>query len=201
MLKRIEILVEEPSMEAVLKELLPKILPAPWELGVNCFIRSHEGKSDLKKSIPKKMKVFSHFYEPTGIVILHDQDSADCKKLKQDLLKLCTDNGNCPVLIRIICRELEAWYIGDFEAVQAAYPKFKAEKNKQKATYRNPNALVNASEEVKKLVPDFQKGSGAKRIAPHLSPSSTHNTSESFQQFLSGLKKFLEKNSPSLASE
>lgn len=58
MLKRIEILVEEPSMEAVLKELLPKILPAPWELGVNCFIRSHEGKSDLKKSIPKKMKVF-----------------------------------------------------------------------------------------------------------------------------------------------
>ena len=43
----LEFLVEERSMAEVLKVLLPRILPAPWVLGENYFIRPHEGKSDL----------------------------------------------------------------------------------------------------------------------------------------------------------
>lgn len=53
---RLEFLVEERSMAEVLKVLLPRILPASWVLDENYFIRPHEGKSDLKRSIPKKLK-------------------------------------------------------------------------------------------------------------------------------------------------
>lgn len=48
--KRMEILVEDYSMEVFLKGLLPRILPEDFELGRNCFIYPHEGKSDLKKA-------------------------------------------------------------------------------------------------------------------------------------------------------
>lgn len=57
---RLEFLVEERSMAEVLKVLLPRILPASWVLGENYFIRPHEGKSDLKRSIPKKLKGFAY---------------------------------------------------------------------------------------------------------------------------------------------
>lgn len=123
---RVEFLLEEESMKHVLEILLPKILPPTYRLNENCFLRPHNGKSDLRNSIPKKVKVFSAFREETKLVILHDQDSNDCTVLKKDLQKLCEENGDCPVLIRIPCRELEAWYLGDMEAVEQAYPRFKA---------------------------------------------------------------------------
>lgn len=85
----IEFLLEEPSMENVLKEILPPISPLGFELGVNCFLRPHQGKSDLKKSIPKKVRTFSNFYKPAKIIIIHDQDSNDCIELKNSLLDLC----------------------------------------------------------------------------------------------------------------
>jgi hypothetical protein len=52
----IEILTEELSMEELLRGLLPKILPPDYAVDVNCFIRSHEGKSDLQKSVPRKLR-------------------------------------------------------------------------------------------------------------------------------------------------
>lgn len=111
---RIEILTEEPSMQEVLIQILPKILPNKWMLGENYFIRAHEGKSDLKKSIPRKIKVFSNFHEPAGIVILQDQDSADCKLLKQELMSLCQQNGDCAVLVRIVCRRVRKLVFGRY---------------------------------------------------------------------------------------
>ena len=83
---RIEILVEEPSMAEVLRIILPKVAPPEWILDQNYFIRKHQGKSDLKKSIPSKITAFSHFHEKVGVVIVQDQDSNDCKILKQSLL-------------------------------------------------------------------------------------------------------------------
>jgi hypothetical protein len=67
-------------VSAILK-ILPKILPDKWVLGENYFIRPHQGKSDLKKSIPKKIKTFSKFHEKVGVIIIQDQDFNDCKKL------------------------------------------------------------------------------------------------------------------------
>lgn len=58
---RIEILVEEPSMKEFLTILLPNVLEKPWELNNNYFIRSFEGKNDLQKNIPSKVKYLSNW--------------------------------------------------------------------------------------------------------------------------------------------
>ncbi len=187
---RIEILVEEPSMKEFLTILLPNVLDNQWNLNGNYFIRSFEGKNDLQKNIPSKVKFLSNWnHEAVGVVIMQDQDSSDCKILKQKLLNICNQNGNCPKLVRIICRELESWYIGDFVAVSKAYPSFKHQNYINKSKFRIPDNC-NAFDEIKKIVPDFQKVGGAKKIAPFINVEI--NKSESFQQTISGLIRFFE---------
>ncbi|MCU0327230.1 MAG: DUF4276 family protein [Spirosomaceae bacterium] len=185
---RVEFLLEEPSMENFLREILPKVLPNGYTLNENCFLRPHNGKSDLMNSIPKKVKAFSNFYEPVKIVILHDQDSNDCKELKRIIQDICQSNGNCPVMIRIVCKELESWYLGDMSAIEKVYPKFKARNYQNKEKFRNPD-LCNAFDELRKLIPEIQKGFASKNIPKYL--NITQNQSISFQQFLSGINKFL----------
>jgi len=185
---RLEFLLEESSMESLLLTLLPKILPPAYRLDENYFLHPFSGKSHLKRSLPKKMKVFSNFHEKTAVIILHDQDSNDCKKLKNELVQLCKENGTCAFLIRIVCRELEAWYLGDMEAIHAAYPGFKIDRYINKEKFRNPD-LCNASDELRKILPGFQKGKSAVKIAPYMDIS--RNKSLSFIHFVSGLNKIL----------
>ena len=104
-------LLEEPSMKYLLDELLPKILPE----GVLFQTIPHNGKHALEKSIPRKLRAWN---EPGDIrfIILHDQDTKDCRKLKQSLLDLCENTGRS-VLVRIACQEMESWYFGDLQAL------------------------------------------------------------------------------------
>lgn len=188
---RIEILVEEPSMKEFLSIILPKVLVQPWQINENYFIRSFDGKQDLQKNIPSKIRAFSSMqHQKVGVVILQDQDSSDCKSLKQKLIDLCEQNGTCPKLIRIVCRELEAWYIGDFKAISSAYPTFNYQKYIYKSKYRNPDTC-NASHELKLILPDFQKISTAKKVASHI--DILQNKSESFRQTINGIKRFFEE--------
>lgn len=189
--EQIEILLEEPSMMYFMEDVLPFILPEGYELGVNCFLRPHQGKSDLRKSIPRKIKVFSNYYRPAKIIIIHDQDSNDCRELKVQLQKLCSIEGACPVLIRIACRELENWYLGDMKAIQGLYPKFSAEKVSRSAKYREVDNCF-GSKELERMIVGFQKTFVAKNIALYMDDFSA-NRSESFQQTISGIKEFLSK--------
>lgn len=184
----VEILLEEPSMENFLREVLPKILPLAYVLDENCFLRPHNGKSDLKKSIPNKIKVFSNYHETAKLIIIHDQDSSNCRKLKNGLVDLCKSNGSCAVLIRIACKELESWYLGDMDAIEKAYPKFKAKNFKKLAKFRNPD-LIQASQELKLLIPEFQKGFASKNISKFISVEKS--TSTSFLHLITGISKFL----------
>lgn len=189
---RIEFLLEEYSMKVFLEILLPRILPVEIKLNEHYFLRAHEGKSDLKKSIPRKMSAFNSLNTPVGILILQDQDSNDCILLKKELLSLCEiPKNNVKYLVRIVCRELEAWYLGDMDAIQKAYPKFVARKFKNKAKFRYPDDS-NAYDEIKKILPSFQKVEGARRISPHINIEM--NRSPSFQQFVNGLRTFIEIN-------
>ena len=107
-------LLEERSMKIVLDRILPLILPD----GVEFRTIPHEGKSDLKKSIPVKLRGWN---EPgVKFVIVHDQDANDCILLKNELREVCRQGGK-ECLIRIVCRELEAWYWGDINAIEKAY--------------------------------------------------------------------------------
>lgn len=184
----IEILVEEPSMKNFLSGILPHILPDGYKLNHNCFIREHQGKQDLKKSIPKKVRAYQHLSKPVKVVIIHDQDSADCKILKEELRNLVVSNSRVPSLIRIACRELEAWYIGDMDALESVYPIFKADKYRRWAKFRNPD-ICNASNELEQIISTFQKGIASKEITKYLDLE--NNKSESFNQFISGIKGFL----------
>jgi len=93
-------LLEERSMEGMLEFLLPKIIPE--EIIFKCI--PHEGKSDLEKSIPRKLKAWNT--EKTKFIILRDQDSGNCCKIKQDILELCPKANKSDVLVRIVCREM-----------------------------------------------------------------------------------------------
>jgi Domain of unknown function (DUF4276) len=179
-------LLEEPSMKTVLETILPKLIPE--HISYICI--AHQGKQDLTKSIPIKIKAFS-FSPGTKFFILHDQDSNDCKKLKADLLQLCQQAGKPETTIRIICHELESWFLGDLAAIEQAYglkPQSLSEKQNQNK-FRNPDRLNSAKEELKKLVPEYYPGTHSREIAPYL--SLTENKSRSFQVFLDGIKKII----------
>jgi len=185
---RIEFFIEEPSMEVFLKTVLPKIFPETFLLNENYFIRTHQGKSDLIKSLRTKIKAYYRMGQPVGIIVLHDQDSNDCKLLKNNLKAICLDSSEVvKCLIRIVCRELESWYLGDLKAVEKSYKNFNSSKYLNKSKFRNPDNL-NSYHELQKMVPAFQKVDGAGKISPNL--SLVDNRSISFNHFITGVKKF-----------
>jgi len=185
---RVEFLLEEPSMKDCLEQLLPKILPEQYVLNENVFLRPHQGKQDLQKSIPKKVQAFSYFADPVVIIVMHDQDSNDCMKLKNKLSSFF-ENYPYPYLVRIVCIELEAWYIGDMDAIENVYSNFKAKKYKNVSKFRKPDSC-NAADELKKIIPAFKKGHAARNIPRYFNIE--RNNSESFRQFISGLKRVLQ---------
>ena len=185
---RLEFLVEEPSMAEVLKVILPKILPQGWVLNENFFVRPHQGKSDLKKSIPNKFKAFSELPFNTGIIVVQDQDANDCRQLKNELSELCNQHNSkpCPYRVRIACHELESWYLGDASALEAVFPHhFKANKYKNKELCKNPDNIVSPKHRLKKIVGDYPQIDIARRIAEKMDVNA--NKSGSFNQFKNGV--------------
>lgn len=189
--ERVEILVEEPSMEAFLTGLLPRVLPEGFELSKNCFIRPHQGKSDLRKRLPNNVRAYRNYPQKVILIVVHDQDSNDCVKLKSELLKIISDHSpDLQHLVRIACRELENWYLGDLIAVERIYPNTKASKNRNKAKFRDPDQL-NGSEEMERFTKEFTKMNGARRIG--LLINVEENKSLSFRHFIQGVNKLLTK--------
>lgn len=172
-------LLEEPSMQLCLESLLPKILPE----SVSFICIKHQGKSDLEKSIPKKLRGWN--IPDSKFIIVRDQDSGDCVTIKNNLIQLCQRAGKNADLIRIACRELESWFLGDLAAVEKAFHKNGLSRLQAKNKFRNPDRLGSPSRELLTLIPQYQKKSGAKKIAPHLSIQ--NNKSHSFNVFVSGV--------------
>lgn len=173
-------MVEELSMKMVLDNLLPKILPA----GVGFLVVPHDGKSDLVKSLPRKLRGWN---EPgVAFVVMRDNDNGDCLAIKLKLLDICNKCGRPDSLVRIVCQELESWYLGDLKAVGEGFGKPKLAKLQVKSMYREPDRMGNPSQEMKKLVSSYQKVGGARTIAPKLDLDS--NKSKSFNVFVSGVK-------------
>ena len=148
-MKELVFLLEERSMEEFLKAFLPKIIPA------DIFFRTitHNGKSDLKRSIPIKLRTWKR---EASFIILHDKDSNNCISLKNELLQLCSDNGRPDTLVRIISAELESWYLGDLEAVGNAYGIDSIKRQQNTRKFREPDHLGNPKEELKRLVKAYQ---------------------------------------------
>ncbi len=175
-------LLEEQSMKELLDGLMPRMFP-----GVEYMAIPHSGKSDLEKSIPRKLRAWQ---DPQArFVIVRDQDSADCKVVKAHLRELCNQSGKSDCLIRISCRELESWFLGDLQAVETAMRVRNLKKQQNSRKYRNPDKLSSPSDELRKLVPLYQKISGARAIGAELREEG--NRSQSYNIFLSGIRKLI----------
>lgn len=178
-MKRIVFLLEESSMQGLLEVLIPRMFPG---LCFQCV--PHEGKQDLEKSIPRKLKAWR---EP-GVLfcVVQDNDSGDCQVLKQKLVALCGSGGRHDTLVRIACQELEAWYLGEPDALAEAFGNESLRGIRNKAPYRDRDAVVKPSAKIRNLVPEFQKVSGARRIAKYLTRE--RNRSASFRVFVAGIE-------------
>ncbi|MDM8548943.1 DUF4276 family protein [Desulfobacterales bacterium HSG2] len=184
-------MLEERSMQRALENLLPIIIP-----GESYEIRSHNGKEDLQLAIRKVVPTLSR--QPgVAIVILHDQNSHNCFELKNKLKKL-SERAGCEVLIRIVCRELEAWFLGDMAATERAYPRFRAAKFQNKKRFRNIDGIIKPSEHLRQIVPELKgydvlpKLDTAEKISACMNVA--NNRSKSFNHFVTGLNGLSPEN-------
>lgn len=196
----IEFLVEEPSAEAALSNILPKV----FEPTTSFAIHPYQGKQDLLKKLPSRLRGYKAWLpREWRIVILIDADDEDCRRLKGRLEDIAQNSNlltksaarnssNFQVLNRLAIEELEAWFLGDIEALNAAYPRISLNLG-NKAKYRDPDAITGgtweALERELKRVGYFTGGlskiSAAREISLHMVPE--RNRSHSFQVFRRGL--------------
>lgn len=145
--ERLEFLVEEQSMEAFLRELLPRLLGDRTTFSIH----AHQGKPDLLKKLEARLRAYAKWLpETTRIVVVVDRDQEECAALKQRMeeaaatagLRTRSSTGEVPwrVVNRIAIEELEAWYFGEWNAVCRVYEKV-PETIPRQAAYRVPDAI------------------------------------------------------------
>ena len=194
---RLEVLVEEPSAEAALNALLPKIVP---EAGFQ--IIPFNGKSDLLRKLPVRLRDYTYYWAESGlrIVVLLDRDGDDCVELKARLVEIA-NKARLPgeaTLFRIVIEELEAWFLGDVPALNAAYPRVPLSLENQ-TKFRDPENVPGGAWEGLEHVlqkhgyhrKGLQKVRAASEIAPHMDIE--NNRSKSFQVFRDGLRRLVKE--------
>lgn len=196
--EHVEVLIEEPSMEAALAALLPKMLGE-----ISFQLHAHQSKQDLLGSLLPRLRGYARWLPPSyRLLVIVDRDGDDCLALKAKLDAAATEAGlntrtragatACAVINRIAIEELEAWYFGDWNAVRAAYPRV-PETIPSKAPFRDPDAIAGgtweAFERVLRQAGYFKSGlrkiEAARLIAPRMDPHA--NISRSFGVLRSAL--------------
>lgn len=180
-MKTIVFFLEEPSAKEMLIGVLPRILHKNIQVRYIVF----RGKQDLEKNLKKKL---NGWRMPDSVfVVMRDQDSGDCKAIKAKLANLCQEAGREGVLVRVACRELESFYLGDLAAVEQGLGLRNLKAQQQNRKFRNPDALGNPAEELYRLTSNaYDKVAGSRAIAPFLSLET--NCSRSFNVLLSGIR-------------
>ncbi len=195
----IEFLLEEPSSEAALLNLIPKILPT-----ASFALHPHSGKHDLLAKLPHRLAAYRRFI-PTDwhIVVLVDNDQDNCRRLKSALEQAARDarlatksrpgpQGSFQLVTRLAIEELEAWFFGDVDALVSAYPRV-PDTLASRRGYRDPDAIAGGTWEALERVlqragyypSGLPKVEAARRISEHMDP--WRNRSRSFQVFRDGL--------------
>ncbi len=197
----LEFLVEEPSMEAFLRALLPRLLPQEVTFDIHPF----QGKNDLLNKLEARLRGYAAWLPSDWrIVVVVDRDDDDCHQLKQRLesiahragLRTRASSGGTPwqLVSRIAIEELEAWYFGDWEAVRAAYPRVSAN-IPHKRRFRDPDMIAGGTwEAFEKVLQNhgyfpggFLKIEAARTIGARIEPA--RNSSRSFQKFRDALSE------------
>ena len=203
MLEKLIVFVEEYSMEAAIENLLPKLLG-----DIEFQIIRFQCKDDLLKKTPERLRGYASWLPVNSrILVLVDRDDDDCVLLKSRLENMAVEAGlqiKCTaaqgqvfqVVNRVVVEELEAWFFGDWSAVQAAYPRVPAT-IPQKARFRDPDAIVGGTwEELERVLKNagyfstgLRKLEFARTVAQHMEPH--RNTSRSFHAFTGAVRAAL----------
>lgn len=138
----IEILVEDSSGAKLLEVLLPQLLgaqgePHTWRLHaykgigripVGLTTKGDPAKRILLDTLPKALRGYSKTPGVDAVVVVLDTDRRDCKAFLKELksvAKAC--DATSKTLFRLAIEEMEAWYLGDRDALLRAYPRAKRE--------------------------------------------------------------------------
>ena len=173
--------LEEPSAEALLNALLPRLLPET--VAYRCLV--FEGKQDLEQQMVRRMRGYR--VPHARFVVLRDQDSADCHAVKEELKRKCAEAHHPDAVVRIACRELESWYLADLSAVERGLDRPGLSNLQGKRLYRNPDHAMSPSRMLTRLAPVYQKVSGSRAIGPHLDLENSR--SRSFLHFVTAVRR------------
>lgn len=183
-MRELVFLLEEASAKAMLESLLPRILHEKTRFRCIPF----EGKQDLEKQLMRKIRAYQN--EQARFIVLRDQDShPDCQAVKDRLLELCEASGkSARCLVRIACRELEAFYLADLLAVEQALSIPGLAKRQQSRKFKNPDSLGSPSKELKSLTGNkYEKVLGSRAIGLHLRLDNSR--SSSFHNLIAAIRR------------
>jgi len=198
----IEFLVEEPSAEALLRGLVPRIVGQE----ISFEIHVHQGKKDLLAKLPRRLRGYRQWLPADWrIIVLVDEDRQDCRAIKSQMenaargARLATPGSPRPgatiqVCNRLAVEELEARYFGDVDALVKAFPSV-PRTLAQQAKYRNPDAIGGGTWETLQRVlqkaGDYLGGLNkidrARTLSPHMDPD--RNRSRSFRLLRDTLRR------------
>ncbi|WP_372426245.1 DUF4276 family protein [Salinarimonas chemoclinalis] len=196
------VFVEEESAEAALGHLLPRLIRGRCTFKVINL----QNKSNFLKVIESRLRGYAEICERDDLrfVLLVDRDADDCVALKEKLetaarraglptRRARARDGTFRLVTRIVVEELESWFLGDPDALCAAYTKL-PRLNTGKRPFANPDN-GGTWEELEKLLRKhgypkrYAKIDGARRIAGRMDPD--RNRSTSFQAFRAGVEDLL----------
>lgn len=168
-------------MKVFLDGFLPRLLPPE----VRFETIAHQGKDNLHKKVPLLLRSWRR--PDTRFVVIRDQDQGPCAPVKKRIVDLCHLGGRPDTLVRIACRELEAWFLGDLEAVAQAFDQPRLldliDSRADPDGLQRPSALLAAR------IPGYRKTDGARRMAAVIDPGRCR--SESLGQLIAGLERLL----------
>lgn len=211
----IEILVEDSSGEKLLKAILPKLLgeygdPHTWNMhsykGIGRIPKNLKGSADPAKRIlldqlPRLLQGYGRTSGIDAVVVVLDTDKRSCVGFLNELKTLAAGCNPVPnALFRLAIEEVEAWYLGDRQALTAAYPRAKGDvlnRYEQDSLCDTWELLADAvypggSAAIKKAgwpLPGQIKHEWAEKIGPLLEPD--RNASPSFGKLRDGLRRLI----------
>jgi len=215
-LMHVEVLVEDSSGAALVDTLVSRIVGESegahtWRVhkykGVGRLPRGLKaGKNvthrQLLEQLPRLLQGYGRTPGIDAVVVVVDTDRKDCRiflKELRDLLATCEPVPR-QTMFRLAVEEVEAWYMGDREAVLAAYPKAKLDimqRYVQDSVCGTWETLADSvypggSAKVRKEGwprPGELKHEWAEKIGPELGLD--RNISPSFNKFVEGLRRLL----------